>query len=284
MPKRPTTLSPARERALDADLDDLRLRLLDCVERLLREVPREPLRELLYGLAFEPSDALPKRSHRPKVENAYLVQQVYRAHAPAGDDLDDLLAFTVAVTEYYDIFDDVVDGDVAAGRRADAVIAMQLLMPLFLRRIHAFGDDAVAFWTERALELMAGPLTEVADDPTAAAYRAVVDDQATLFGFVTGLAALAADAPPDAVDRAETVGELYYVYEQYLTDLEQYGGGDGPWNLWHLTTEAEGRARVTALREALAEAVADLPAERAAGIRALAAHDLDAMLESVTEP
>jgi len=282
MVNRPTTLSPARERALDADLDDLRLRLLDCIERLLDEMPRDDLRERLYSLAFEPSDALPKRSRRPKVENAYLVEQLYRAHAPDGDDLDALLAFTVAVTEYYDIFDDVVDGDVADGRRADAVIVMQLLMPLFVRRIHALGDDAVSFWTERALELMAGPMTEVTDEPTADAYRAVVDDQATLFGFVTGLAAVVADAPPDAIERAETVGELYYAYEQYLTDEEQYRADDGPWNLWHLTTETEARARVVALRESLAEAVADLPAERADGIRALTAHDIDAMLDGET--
>lgn len=280
----PKTLPPERERALETQLQDLRIRLLDCIERLLVEIEREPQRESLYAIAFTPNATLPKRGERPKVETALLVEQLYFAHAPDGERLETLLEFTVAVTEYYDIADDVVDGDVAPDRDIEAFLAMQQLLPLFVDRIGRLGLDATAFWTERARSLVAAPYEENRADPSLEAYLRIVDLQANFFGSITGLAALVADANDEAVKRAEEIGRGFYAYEQFLVDRRQYARGeDERWNLWVLATEQEALDVVRERRTAVRDRLATIPDARADMIGALLAHDLAALPDPCDE-
>lgn len=278
---RPTTLSPEAERRVRRGLSDHRLRLLERVEALVDEVDSEPLSRQLYAVAFEANEILPKRASRPKIENAYLVEQLYRAHAPGGDDLDPLVEFTVCVTEYYDILDDLVDGDVAAGREAEALVGMQTLLPLFVRRLVEFGPEAAAFWTERALAVLESAPAETGGDPTVEAYRAVVRRQSHLFGFTAGLAGIVAGAADDAVRRCERIGRRYYVYEQFLLDREQRGDGDDSWNLWEIASEETARALLAELQSDVTNLAGTLPDDRRRLVTGLVAHDIDAWLDSL---
>lgn len=272
---RPTTLSETQQAEVQRAVDDLWLRVIDAVERLLADVP-EPLTDHLYAVAFESNDVVSDRARRPKIEIAFLVEQVYLATDPEEDRLDELLEFTVATHEYYDIADDIVDDDVTDSEFTAAFLALQMLLPLFVRRLPALGDDAVAFWSDRATDLVVAPFREVSTEPTVETYLSVVDRQANLFGFLTGLAAIAADGDRDDIERAERIGRNYYAYEQFLLDRGQVDGET--WNLWTLASEETAVDILLDRRESIETDVDALPETSAAMIRSLVAHDVDAWL------
>lgn len=274
------TLSQTQEEMLERRVDDLQLQLLDCIDQLLSELPNPEMRALVYETAFEGNDILPKRSSRPKIETALLVEQLSLAYDPAGTHLETLLEFTVAVTEYYDICDDVLDNDVSKDNFSDVFVVLQLLFPLFVRRLDRLGSEAATFWTDRAISLVAAPTTELSCEPSLEAYRSIVDQQVELFGFVTGLAAVVAGGDDSEIRTAERIGHVYYTYEQFLIDAEQYAqDDDDPWNLWALTDEADAIDHISEQRELAHELTAGLPKRRRETIRSLFAHDLDSWLQ-----
>lgn len=277
---RPTTLSAERCRAIERRALDAKLELLDCIERLVADVDHEELRDRLYTVAFEGSDLLPKRDSRPKLEIVYLVRELCLAYDLSETALETVLECTVAITEYYDIVDDVVDGDVADGRTSEAILLSELLVPLTVARLGQLGPDATAFWADEALTLLEAPYVEATEAPSAEAYRRVVERQGTLFGFVTGLPPVVADADRSAVRRATTLGERYYAYEQFLLDGEQHGD-DSPWNLWEHVPEDAALDRLSELQTEVRELVDPLPEQRARAIRALVGHDLEAWAEGL---
>lgn len=277
----PNTLSPERERQFELRVDDLRIRLLECVEALLREIPSDALRDMLYGVAFQANDALPKRATRPKVENALLVASVYRAHAHDGEALDTLLEFTVAVTEYYDIADDLFDGDVVAERTGETFLAMHLLVPLFVRRLGWLGADAACYWADHATTLIEAPYVEHRSDPTFDAYVRSLERQGELFGFATGLAATVAGVDRDCVERARRLGNAYYAYEQLLVDRRQFEQDDGDsWNAWHLASESTVCDALLRHRREATDCLEQYPREQRQAVSSLFAHDLDEIRDS----
>lgn len=204
-----------------------------------------------------------------------------------GDDegtLDTLIELTITISEHYDIADDVVDESVAPGQYPDAIVAMELLMPLFIRRLHRLGTDAVEFWTERSLSLIESPYREMHETPSVDAYRQILQRQSNLFGFVTGLAPVAAGADETAIERAERIGREFYIYEQYMVDREGYDRGEaGAWNIWELVSEDQAVELMNERAGEITDLASVFPKETQTAIRALVAQDIPQWLEQNAE-
>lgn len=274
---RPSDLSAEAQASFDEFAEDVRQRTLDQVEAMLLEV--EPsLGQLTYDLAFQVSDALPRRSRRPQRRPAVLAVAIADAVGLDADETDDLLAYTVAIQEYFDILDDLVDGDVADGREREALLVTQVLLPLATGRLSRLGTDVVAYWSERALELVAAPHAETSEAPTAEAYREIVRHQSPLYGFVTGAAAIAAGSGDEDVERAEAVGRLLYQHAQFTLDYEQYVRGDdgaGDWNAAALVDPDGVREQLVDWRDEIEELTHEYPDPAGRRLRALVALDVD---------
>ncbi|WP_247730880.1 hypothetical protein [Halovivax limisalsi] len=277
-------LPAADRRCLDERRDALEEDLDRIVSALLAEIPHEPLREQVELLAFTPNDALPKRRRRPKWEVAFLVDGLARAFGVDGQPRDTVLGFSLCINEYYDIFDDVVDGDVADGARGEVVATWQVMFPLCARLVHRLGDDAVEYWTELGMGLMEAPLAGVLTDPGLDPYLEIVERQGDLFGFLTGLCAVLGDEPTPTVERAERIGRSFFAFEQFLLDGEQYGGGETEgWNLFALAGTNEAIDRLVERRIAYERACRILPEHQQSTLTSLVAVDLDRWRETVLD-
>jgi hypothetical protein len=281
---RPSALPPDRQETFESHAADLRKRLLDHVETLLTELVSEAAGGLVYELAFKPGEALPKRSERPKLDSALLAEQVYLHHDPAGERLDTVLEFTVAIQEYFDMLDDLVDGDVREDRRGEVVLATQLLLPLAVRRLDRL--EATAYWCDGTARLLEAPLEEVRSEPADAAYREGLDAQAALYGVTAGIAALAGGGDEAAVERAEAVGEAIYHHTQVVLDYEQFLAGHA--ERWNAGVLFEDEAAVLAFlrdrRETVSRLVEPYDDARAARLEGLVTLDVDAWLDGLDEP
>ncbi|MEF8883508.1 MAG: hypothetical protein V5A44_00080 [Haloarculaceae archaeon] len=275
---RPSALPPDRRERFERHAEGLRKRLLDHVETLLTELDSEAAGRLVYELAFKPGEALPKRSERPKLDSALLAEQVYLQHDPDGELLDPVLEYTVATQEYFDMLDDLVDGDAREDRRAEVVLATQLLLPLVVRRLDRL--DATAYWCGETTRLLEAPLEEVRTEPSAAAYRDGLEVQATLYGATAGIAALAGGADEAAAERAKAVGKAIYQHKQVVLDYEQFLAGHAErWNAGALFDDEA--AVLTYLRDrraTVSRRVEPYDDTRASLLEGLVALDTDAWL------
>jgi len=273
-------LPAERYRELEADLAAHHERVLAAAERLLAEVNPPAVERLTERLAFAPSDALPKRTRRPKTEPSFLAAQTYRGHAPEGDEAASVVEFATCVTEWFDVLDDIVDGDVQSGAEPEALVVAQVLSTLATRRVHAFGDEAVTFWTERTFRLYAAQLRRRESEPDAETYTVILREEGTLFGFLTGVAALVAGADEETVERAARAGRAFYAFEHLLIDAENHRVETDAWNAWRLMSAATFRTWVDEFRAEVEAAVDPLPDERARSVRDLTAVDVDAVIEN----
>jgi hypothetical protein len=280
---RPSAVPAEHRETFEAHATDLRGRLLDHVEVLLTELDSKAAGGLVYEFAFRPCEALPKRTERPKLDSALLAEQVYLQHDPDGARLDDVLEFTVAVQEYFDMLDDLVDGDVREDRRGEVLLATQLLLPLVVRRLDRL--DATACWCDETTRLLEAPLEELRAEPTAAAYRDALEAQATLYGATAGVAALAGGGDDAAVERAATVGDAIYQHTQVVLDYEQYLAGHAErWNAGALfDDEAAVLAFLREQRETVFRSTEPYDYGRGGLLRGLVALDVDAWLDGLDE-
>lgn len=277
---RPTDLSEERVRAVERDLRELRTRLGYHVEAILEDVESDVLRNQLRQVAFSSNEMLPKRHRRPTVEIHHLVEQLHLAYGSDDATGDKLIRFTLAVQEYYDISDDLIDGDVAEGSETEVLVTNELLLPLVIRYLGRLGDDAVAYWPRHAFRMASSFADELLSDPSPEAYLDLVDKQSELFSAVTGLVAIATDCSDARVERAEAIGAAYFKHEQFLLDLEQYDADDAdPWNAWHLFPADEATEHVRNWQDEVLELTDDLPDEHAERVRPLVAVDVDACRE-----
>lgn len=271
----PLDLSSARRATFQEEVTAFEGRAKEAIEELLATVEPDPARRQLDRIVFSANSVLPKRTRRPgrvSLLSAYLVEQV---HAEYGDDPERrrlLVQFALAVAEYADIVDDLVDGDVDPDRETEVLLTLQVLWPLLTRLLARLGERETLYWTERATLLVGAPVTERTSEPSAESYHALVEEQSTLFGFVTGLAAVAAGAD-DAVERAERLGELFFRYTQFLLDCEQYDGTER-WNALAVSSPAAVAGQLREWREAFETELAHLSDERARRLRPLVAVDL----------
>ena len=273
-------LPAERYRSLRSELAAHHEQSLAAVERLLDEIDPPVVRRLTEQLAFAPSDALPKRKRRPKPEPSFLAAHTYRGHAPGGGDHAAIIEFATCVTEWFDILDDVVDGDVKTGAEPEALIVTQVLSALATRRVHAFGDEAVVFWTDRSFQLYATQFARRESEPDAETYAAILRKEGTLFGFLTGIAALVAGADDEAVEHAAKMGRAFYAFEHLLIDAENHHVENDAWNAWRLMSTPTFRTQVEKFRGEVNAAASALPDEHARSIRDLTAVDVEAVIES----
>ncbi len=250
---------------------DFYTRGLDYIEALLEdELDSEAARQHVYTLAFKENDALPKRDRRPKTTTAFQADQIHRVHGGDERTRQTLLQFAIVAAEYYDIVDDVVDGDVEPGHERDALLVAQLLMPVLTRLLHRLGDDCVEYWTREAAALVEAPLVHEPSedgDQTGDAYFDLLERQASLRSSITGLAAIVAGADDEAVERAERIGTAVHKLMQFATDLSQYPSDDDPSNAAAIFDKAEFFAQYQELRDELDEGLSAYPEEYSARMR-----------------
>lgn len=280
---RPLDISDSHEETFRSHVEDLEERLRDHVSEILNELNHDELRNQIQFVVFEPNDALPKRGHYPPLGKIqHLVEQLYRSYDPSAEDLDALLRATIAIHEYYDIVDDVIDGELAQGHELEVFVTNELLVPIVIRYLGRLGQEAVEYWSTRTFQTVGSFVTELSSTPSATAYRNLVDRQSTLFGSLTGLGAVVAGEDETIVDRVASAGRAYFRYEQFIRDLHQYEQDDpDPWNAWKLMSEDDALAYVSEQREAFEQFLEELPPERAHLLCPLVAIDVNAFRESL---
>lgn len=284
MLERSSDLSPERQAAFEEFVLEGREQVFDGVQAMLDDVGEPTLAQRVYELAFTPNDVLPKRSRRPELHSALLAVAAADAFDLPESDRTALLEFTVAIQEYYDILDDLIDGDVAEGHENEVQLVAQVLFPLAVARLGRLGGDAVGYWTDCALELVAAPHAEAAASPSPEAYRDLVDRQSVLFGFVPGLAAVAAGREEAAVERAEELGRTIYRHGQFVRDYEQYvGTDDDPWNAAALLGEQAVIEHLEEWRGAIDDLTASYPESARRQLRALVALDVDTWQQALVD-
>lgn len=280
----PLDLPDEQEQAIESALENLSERLEEYVGDVLAEIDSKDTGRQIRYVAFEANEVLPKRSYRPTVVIHHIVGQIYRSHATDCDSLDQLLRTTVVAMEYYDIADDVIDGDVAQGHEAEAFLTNELLMPLLVRHLGRLGPEAIEHWSEDSIRTAESWVFELSNDPSAATYRTLVDKQSELFGSMTALSAVTAGADDAAIERAGEIGRTYFKYDQFVLDLRQYEKGDeDPWNAWNLMGEDEAKSYLMEQRSEFERLIGHLPRERQRLLRPLVATDIDAFRASVAQ-
>ncbi|QLH78899.1 hypothetical protein HZS55_17080 [Halosimplex rubrum] len=251
---------------------------------IVAEMPSETGRDWVRTIAFSQNDALPKRKRRPTRRIEYLVEQLYLARDSDTDALEDLLRFTLLVQEYYDITDDIIDGDVAHGKEAEVFITHEYLMPVLADHVGRLGPEARSYWCDDAVWMVECFTDELTAEPSAETYFDILTKQANLFGSMTGTCGVVAGADRETVERYAAIGTLYFELDQLLLDGFQYGDEAYPWNVWSLLPEDEALARLRARKEALDDHLETLPTRTAERVKPLIAVDLDTWVsETVSE-
>jgi hypothetical protein len=243
---------------------------LNQVQNLLEEeFDSEETRQYVYDLAFKGNDVLPKRDLRPKPTTAFQADQIHRIHGGDEQTCQTLLQFSMIVAEYYDIVDDVIDGDVKPGHQRDAIVVLQFLMPVLVRLLHRLGDDAVKYWTWEATELVEASVHEPTAEmkQTTDGYLDLLEEQALLRSSVTGLAAVVAGADDEAIERAEQVGTTVHKLMQFVTDLKQYGSDDDPSNAVQLFDKEDFSKQYQQFKNELDETLSVYPETHASQMR-----------------
>lgn len=274
---RPTELSEAEQQWLDGHMMDLHRRVLDEIPAILGEIEAERLQQRTYELAFKPSRVLPKRHWRPSLTAALLAERVHLAHAPDGPHQRTVLRLAAALHEYYDLLDDLVDGDVEAGHEGEVVLTTQLLAPIAMRLLAGIGAGAVDYWADRALRLAGSLHVEQQGVRTFDDYLACIDRQAWLYGMMGGLGAVAADAGDEAVERGEAIGRGVFRFAQLARDLDQRPyEPDGESNAARLASDEAIFDEMARTRRAIDERLSAYPEASRRPIRDHLAVDLEA--------
>ncbi|MDS0260074.1 hypothetical protein NDI56_11785 [Haloarcula sp. S1CR25-12] len=245
-------------------------KLIQVQTLLEEEFGSDETRQYVYRLAFKGNDVLPKRDRRPKPTTAFQADQIHRIHGGDEETRQTLLQFAIIVAEYYDIVDDVIDGDVKPGHEREAIVALQFLMPVLVRLLHRLGDDAVEYWTWEATELVECCVHEPTADEkqTEAGYLDLLEEQALLRSSITGLAAIVAGADDEEIARAEEVGRTVHKLMQFTTDLNQYGSDDDPSNAVALFDKEAFSGQYQQFKDELDETLAAYPEDYASQMRA----------------
>lgn len=276
MLREPKTLSSAEKRQFEEYRLSLRAEIKQLVTELLAEIPQELLRQNVKRIVFTPNDALPKRTRRPKWEPCCLVEQLADVFGIGGDLRDVLLQFTLCVSEYYDIFDDIADRDVTDGTEGQVFAAWQTMFPLCARLLHRLCDDAVPYWTDLASGLQEVLLSELQFEPTFERYQTVLQRQGDLFGALTGLSAVVAGESTEQIERAEQLGDSYFRFEQLLLDGKQYAEGEQEgWNAFALAENEEAIKLVRDYRETYESVLDRLSESSRFPLQALVSVDID---------
>lgn len=268
-----TTGSTDGDDDIEAAVAAYRNRVLDEVKNVLARLPDERLQRLTYDVAFAPNDVLPKRADRPRLAASFYAERVYESLADDDAHVAEVLQLGMVFQEYFDVFDDVMDGDVPAENVPTAVAVGEVLVALTVQILADLPEGAAKYWSERAVDLKTALAIEVTEEPSREVYREMLDRQSNYYGAVTGVAAVAAGADEEAVERAEELGRLAYRLDQGQLDRIQYEGGDGDdpdetWNLRAFYDDEEFAELLGEWRDRFEEIVETFPPEQRPLLRA----------------
>lgn len=278
--RKPTVVADSQAKRVEDSIESFSEELDDHVETVLGEVDREFIRSQLESLVFSPNGALPKRGTRPACRLSFVARELYLSYDPEGTQLEEFVQFALVYLEYYDIVDDIFDGDVAEGTEAEVFATLEALQPLLVRHVHRLGGEAVSYWTDHAIRMVQCFLDELRQQPSASAYLDILEDQAEHIGLLTGIAAIVAGEDPATVESAETFGKHYFKFEQFLLDCRQHATDDpDPWNACRLTSEREVFELLSVWQSEMNAFLDDLPPERAENLRPLVGLDLETWLD-----
>ncbi|WP_155120738.1 hypothetical protein [Haloarcula sp. K1] len=272
--RKPSTLSDAELDYFSEMYNSFDHKIRQFADEITEELPSETASSQVAAIAFSPNDALPKREARPTRRIAYLAEQLYLAQEDNDDHLAPLLKFTILMQEYYDITDDIIDGDVAAGSEANVFLTLQYLMPALTKYLTRIGVNTTAYWSEQAIQMVDCFRDELVSEPSPEVYLDLLEKQALLYSTVTGLCGLISGGDAALVNRYETIGNLYFKHEQLLLDGYQFGEESYPWNAWELLPEEEAMTLFKELRTELNTALDILPASRRKRVRPLISIDV----------
>jgi hypothetical protein len=272
----------SEQQRIEAEIDELEEILLEEVEMFLSRIDIEPMRNHLHEIVFVSNTALPKRTDRLQSTAPYIAATIYDGLANTDFHRRDLLRFSVVVQEYYDVFDDLLDGDVERSRWEEVFCAHELMIPLLIQDLYQLGADTVEYWTQRTTKMMVGPYTELVVDPEAELYLQIVDNQSLLYGSITGLAAHIAGSSTEKRRYAEQLGCLFFKLHQFTLDLEQHGTDDDSWNAWSLLGVPQATELFYWYQDKAIELAGELPSKEASRLRSFAAIDLESKKTDAT--
>lgn len=289
MLQHPRDVPAARERDFRREIASSERRIREALPALEESIESSTLRAQFDNVLFGQNQLLPKRSPSRPGEGAkslgVLVDALYDEFQPDGIPRERILALSTLVVEYYDVVDDIVDGDVIQGGESEAVATLQAALPLFVRQLASAPPDVIEYWTREATWLSEVFLVELSTEPTADRYEALVDRQAIGFSMMTGLVAIAADADPTAVNRAEQLGSLCFKYSQFMLDGVQYRPDeDEGWNAFELLSHQTAISRMQAWQKAFERALEEFSDDCTATLKPLLAIDLSEWKRQSVEP
>ena len=236
--------------------------LLNEIPIILKQIPDKNLQQKVYALAFRANKTLPKRQSRPQIIAAFLVDQLFHVFSDGNmnhQTRSSLLRFTVIVQEYYDILDDIVDGDVDQEHLPLVLLVNQTLLPLLLNELSKLGSRATEYWSERALSLVSSVFVEKCKEKNKSNFILSLDAQSWLYGFCTGLPAVISEQK-SLLCAAENIGRSAYRYSKLTLDLDQVeDDGDDQWNARHFFSKAEIHELLQKEHQCLCEHIALLP-------------------------
>jgi hypothetical protein len=183
----------------------------------------------------------------------------------------------IANQEYYDIVDDIFDGDVAEGSEAEVFATKEFLRPVITRLITRLPDNIVEYWSRMAFRTVESFTDELLQEPNAEMYLQIVNKQSELYAVNTGLAAVISDQDDQTIQEAERIGELFFKFDQFLLDGYQADADDpDPWNAWYLMSEESALEQLRTWQRQLEKYLDTLPDAHSDLVRPLIAVDIEA--------
>ena len=257
-------------------------RVYELLDRLLAAPDSDVATGLVENFVFNPNDAIPKRGRRPGLRSPYLNEQIYRSYSETAAHRDDLLAVSILINEYFDVLDDIIDGDVTEGYELQVFLTVEFLQPLTVRYLHRLGDEAVSYWFDNTTLLLECFLDEHRMEPTAENYATLLEKQSRLFGLLSGMSALVANADSEHVANAEQLGKALFKMYQFHLDVAQYPDDSSvPWNVCHLLDTDEIGAEMARTKRRAMEHLERVPDGRIELIRPMITLDVDSWVASI---
>lgn len=238
MIREPCTATEKQKEVLRHDVSEFREYINKQVDYILEDLNSEFLIKKIKSIAFSQNDILPKRRHRPTFEIEYIANTLNNAYKDNYDKNSNMIQLIILYMEYYDIFDDLFDGDVHPGFTNEVMVDREILNIMMINRVSTLEEEAQEYIAAKSTEMIKSFYVEYNNQPDAEIYTELLNYQANMYGGILGLSVLIAGGNNQSVKEAEFFGRCYFKFEQLLLDTQQYLVDDGdPWNAWELMPE-----------------------------------------------
>jgi|GEM_PF-4363411 len=211
-------------------------------EHILDSVGSEALANQLRTIGFEPNAVVSNnRQPGPSIVALGMVVNRLLDYFEADDPtVDTFLNLTLITDRYTDLTDDLLDDDVPDGAITEVMMTREILVPLLVDCLSKLDSATVQYWTNEILHLSEVLFKEATNEPSAAGYRSLLDQQAILFTSITGAAAVQLSRSTEEIRRSETLGRCLFIFSQIVRDCESHvPSKQDAWNAHELFTRSE---------------------------------------------